>query len=372
MKKIKICFVASAAYPLIKGLPLSSIGGAELQQSIIAKRLVAEGMDVSFISFDYGQTDAEEIHGMKFYKTFRLDEGLRIFRFVYPRLFRYWRALSNANADIYYQRCAGMITGLTAFFCKTHGRKFIFAGGHDTDFIPGKEIINNPRDRILYHYGLRRADRVIVQSKTQKNLLKSNYGLDGVVVRNCMVSPKETNGIKKDVILWVSTLRSWKRPEIFLEIAKKLSAMRFVMIGGGASGEDALYKKIEKLAAQIDNVDFLGFVPFDKIDVYFERTLIFVNTSIQEGFPNTFLQSLSRGIPVATFFDPDDCINKHGIGIVAKSFDEMLEGISNAMDDRKALDDMAQRAKAYFMENHSVERILPEYIKLFEQCLSVK
>jgi glycosyltransferase involved in cell wall biosynthesis len=326
-------------------------------------------MGVSFISFDYGQPDAEEIHGMKFYKTFRLDEGLRIFRFVYPRLFRYWRALSNANADIYYQRCAGMLTGLTAFFCKTHGRKLLFAAAHDTDFLPGRELINNPRDRMLYHYGLKRADKIVVQTHRQKDLLTSAYNLDSLVIPNCLEPPYEYNDSEKDIILWVSTLRRWKRPEIFLELASKLTEFKFVMIGGKASGEDKLYEMIKSRACDIKNLEFLGFVPFDRVGKYFDRARLFVNTSTEEGFPNTFLQAFSRGIPVITFFDPDDCIHDHRLGITVNSAEELMRSVRRFMCNETRLEEIGRRSKGYFTNTHSVEVVAELYVKAFKRLI---
>ena len=110
--KPHICFVAPNAYPILAGdQDIQRVGGAEVQQVIIAKGLAGRGYRVSMICLDFGQGNQIEIDGIRVFRTFRLDEGWPVLRFVWPRLFRIWSCLKRADADIYYQRAAGMLTG---------------------------------------------------------------------------------------------------------------------------------------------------------------------------------------------------------------------------------------------------------------------
>ncbi|MEA2084467.1 MAG: hypothetical protein U9O82_09550 [Thermodesulfobacteriota bacterium] len=92
------------------------------------------------------------------------------------------RALASADADLYYQSCAGMMTGIVSWFCKRKGKKFVFRIAHDTDCIQGKQLIRFLRDRKLYEYGLRNADLVATQNDTQVNLLMRSHSIKGVRV----------------------------------------------------------------------------------------------------------------------------------------------------------------------------------------------
>ena len=69
-----ICFVAPNAFPVLAGdeqTPL--IGGAELQQVIVAKGLAQRGYPVSMICLNFGQQDQVEIDGVTVFRAFRRD-----------------------------------------------------------------------------------------------------------------------------------------------------------------------------------------------------------------------------------------------------------------------------------------------------------
>jgi len=227
---------------------------------------LGRGLDVSAVCLDYGQDDVTELEGVAIHKAYAPGEGLPVLRFIYPRLSKIWGAMKSADADVYYQRTAGMLTGLVAYFCKRYKRTFVYAGAHNTDFQPGSELIQYSRDKQFFRYGLRNADLVIAQNVRQAELLMENYGISAVQIPNCYPRPKhDENGtlLNSKDILWVSTIRDWKRPAMFMEIARKFPDHHFVMVGGAGSSvlEKQLYQRITKDAQEISNLDFAGFVP---------------------------------------------------------------------------------------------------------------
>ena len=300
-----ICFVGLDNYVLNPTIGKSYIGGESVQQSLLAKAFVSFGYHVSLVTLDVGQQDGGVIDNIKVWKTYREEAGIPVFRFLYPRITSIVRALTHADADIYYQSPAGMLTGLTAAFCRAKGRKFIHRIASDANCIPGQQLIRYWRDRKVYEYGLRRADLVAAQTVKQIRLLRNHYGLRSVPVNMVVEFPKENSNAKRDIdVLWVNNLRQVKRPELFLQLAAMLSGYRFVMIGGPCPGQDNYYQQILHKAGALGNLEFLGALPYGKINQYFARAEVFVNTSEIEGFPNSFLQAWVRGVPVVSFFDP--------------------------------------------------------------------
>jgi glycosyltransferase involved in cell wall biosynthesis len=348
---MKVCLVALNMYPMLTadyGSP--KIGGAELQQINIAKSLVAQGHDVSIVCLDHGQADGAKIGGLTVIKTFREDAGIPVFRFLHPRLTSIWSALFRADCDIYYCRAASFITGILRFFRLASGKKYVFASALDTDFMPKITSVPNFRDRLLYRFGLRGADRVLVQSDRQRVLLTTNYGLDAAVVPNFLLEPRKSLAPDaRRIILWVSTIRNRKRPLLFVRLAERFPKERFVMVGGRLPSHAALYDEVCAASRDTPNLQFLGFQPYEDVEALFDECKIFVNTSLYEGFPNTYLQAWRREIPVISFFDPDDVIRDNSLGRIVEDEDQLVM----ALDGLRGSYDRYQHVGDYYAAHHS-------------------
>jgi len=366
--KLKICFVTHNIYPvLVDQNDIKSAGGAELQQRFIGIGLKNIGYTVSYITMDVGQEELEIKNGMEIYKTHKLNEGIRGIRFLYPVLYKIWRALKKANADVYYVRCAGFLPGIVAIFCRMHKKKMIYAGAHDTDFIPSQFLMTKQYEKTLYKFGLKHADAITAQSNSQKANLWRHFKLKGELIRNFYpCHAKRRPKLEKDTILWVSTLRSWKRPMRFVRLAEKFPSEQFIMIGGrpGLSGNH-LYDEIKDSVKNLKNLQFLGFQPFKKTECYFDRCKLFVNTSDYEGFPNTFLQAWNRGIPVLSYVDPDGVILQNKLGIVVHSENDMHIALSSFLGGNTWNSDSIV---AYFNNHHS-EKVIEEYDALLRDIV---
>jgi glycosyltransferase involved in cell wall biosynthesis len=360
---MKICFVAPNIYPWLSNKSTTKAsGGAELQQVFIGKGLKKIGYDVSYISLDYGQPDKESIDSLEIYKAFKPEEGLFGVRFFYPRLYKIWKALKRTDADLYYVRTATFLPGIVSIFCKIYGKKFVYASANISDFIP--KMFRHPtvRDKMLYKYGLRTANTIIVQSEEQKRLLWENFRLNCRIIKNFYpYKSARPADIQNKFILWVATMRPWKRPSYFVKIAQAFPNETFVMIGKpGSAGNDNLFKKIQKRAQNIPNLKFLGPQPLSVTESYFDRCKIFISTSEFEGFPNTFLQAWSRGVPVISYVDPDSVIKDKHLGFVVQTQKELHETLNtflkNPQIDRESI-------LFYFKQNHS-SRVINDYDQL--------
>ena len=264
----KICFIESAAYAVLDGsIGASSTGGESVQHTLLARAFAASGWQVSMISGDFGQPDGTVVDGIQVWKTYHGSEGLPVLRFLYPRMYRSWRALKLANADIYFQSCAGVMTGLLARFVARHNRKMIFRVAHDTDCIPGEELVNLERDRRIYQYGLNRADLISAQSATQVHALEENHGLRSVEVDMAAEIPQDPDDSGRDIdVLWVNNFRDFKRPDLLLDIARQMPGIFFTMVGGKMKNEESLYDETREQALELDNVDFVGGVPYSEVN----------------------------------------------------------------------------------------------------------
>lgn len=367
-----LCFVAPRAWPVLSRDPhIKEAGGAEVQQSILARLFAARGDRVSMITLDYGQPDRAVVDGVTVYKTFRLAEGVPGLRFLHPRLSSMWRAMREVDAELYYFRSAGMWLWFVNRFCRRHGKRSIYAGASDKDFVPdiGGQM-RHPRDRWLYRRGLAQVDGIVAQNEYQRKTCRETYGREAVVIPSCYDIPAQSRAARPsprlashgDCVLWVAMIQPNKRPERFLELAARLPHRRFVMVGGPRPGCDALYEQIRARAAALPNVEFKGFQPLAQVEPWFDRARVLVNTSVFEGMPNTFLQAWARGVPTLATVDvgaPSAYTVFHDDAVAAAEIERLFA-------DEVHWRARANACRAYFDGKYAPESVLAHYDAFFE------
>jgi glycosyltransferase involved in cell wall biosynthesis len=370
--KPHICFVAPHAWPVLSGnTDIRVVGGAEVQQSILARMLARAGYRVSMICLDFGQASVVEIDGVTVIKAHLPDAGLPVLRFIHPRLTGIWQAMRRVDADIYYQRSTAMLTGVVAFFCRMHGKRSIYAGASDSDFIPGQQIIRYRRDRWLFECGLRAVDQVVVQNTMQQRLCRENYGREAALIPSCYELPADTRHHVGKYALWVGVLRRAKRPELFLELARRLPLHHFVMIGGSGAdpGDDIYFERMRNLAADLANVEFTGFLPLAQVEPYFNQARVFVNTSEYEGMPNTFLQAWSRGVPTVAFVDTGSRLRSEPVYRIIQSVEEAVTEVERLFSEDIHHRHASSRCREYFIETHGAAGVLTHYQSLLDRLV---
>lgn len=325
-----ICFVGLSNLPLLaREYASHPAGGAELQQTLLARALARLGWRVSMVVGDYGQLDEQVWDGIKTYKAYGPHEGIPVVRSLHPRWAKLHAALRRADADIYYTSCAGRQLAQVALFARGRGRKIVFRVASDTDCDPHTLLVRYWHDRVLYRWGLTHADLVLTQTSSQQRALMHNFDRDSRMVESLLEGSGRCMPLaERDIgVLWVGNLRPLKRPHLFLDTAARLPRLSFHMIGGPMPGTQRLYEQVRLRAASLANVTFHGFVPQHQVGSYFERARVFASTSEIEGFPNTYLQAWSRGTPVVAFLDPEGLLAQHRLGALVSGADALRDAI---------------------------------------------
>ncbi|MCK4538569.1 MAG: glycosyltransferase family 4 protein [Candidatus Krumholzibacteria bacterium] len=236
----------------------------------------------------------------------------------------------------------------------------------------------------LYRHGILSADAIIAQTEKQRGLLKENLGVDSILIRNGIplatdidpplpTHPSDFSGsgarTQRPGFLWVGSFRRRKRPELFLELARRIPDASFTIIGGG--GDDPAYhEEIVREIAALENVDYPGFMKPGDIDRYYSKAYAYVNTSTLEGFPNTYLHSWRYGVPVLTIeIDPDSLIENNGIGACTGDLEGLVSSARRLLDDPEERSSMSSRSIDYVRKNHDIRDKADQYITLFNDLL---
>ncbi|MCD6043908.1 MAG: glycosyl transferase group 1 [Burkholderiales bacterium] len=362
---LSFCFVAPYAWPVLaRDASLGIVGGAEVQQCILARLLARQGARVSMITLDFGQPQRAEVDGIVVHKTFRPHEGVPVLRFVHPRLTATWRALAAVDADVYYLRSASMLAGVIDEFCRHRRKRSIYAAASDADFDPQLGQIRFARDRWLYRRGLARVDRIVVQNEAQREACRRHFGREAVLIPSCYELPEKTAIENKDEILWVGRMERGKRPELALEVARRLPHRRFVLVGGEAHGEDAdagYYAGVCARGRALGNVEMTGFLPLAQVERRFDGARVLLNTSVYEGMPNTFLQAWARGVPTVATVDVGAPVYP-----VVPDADAAAAEIERLFAEPAHWQGASRRCREHFEQNHSTGAVMQQYLQLLE------
>ena len=103
-------------------------------------------------------------------------------------------------------------------------------------------------------------------------------------------------GVKRPYVLYCAVLEERKRPDIFLEIAKRMPDINFVMVGGFHSKTEA--EKYLRIASSLSNVKYVGRQSRSTVRDLMAGAEALVFPSEVEGLPLTVLEALSMGLPV--------------------------------------------------------------------------
>lgn len=359
-----ICIVNFNAYSLFNSKSAAPLGGAELNMYLISQ-FFKKKMKVSLVTGDWGQGSLEKRKGVSIYK------GVKFAGSYIIELIRFWRILKKINADIYLSSGAGPEVGVLAIFCKAKKKRYVYRTASDID-VDGSYIkIEGFFRGLLFEYGLKHADTIVVSVYKHKAMIQKKY--PNIVLKIVYIPLAIPNVVvrrqkEKDTVLWVSRCVSMKNPDIFLDIAEHFPYQTFVLICPRQPQESELYDHIKDRAGNIKNVIFHEFVPFTKIGSFFAEAKIFVNTSDYEGFTLTLLQSGVAGTPVAYLnVDPDDVIAKFKLGVFANgNFQRLIDGLRLLLSDQYIWNNRSRSITQYVKKNHDFYNVGRQWIELME------
>src|SRR5437660_8702197 len=290
MSKTSLCFVSPTAYPVLSGQPhLGQIGGADVQQALVARELARRGYDISFVTYDHGQPDGMDCAGVQVFKMCRPRAGLPAVRFLHPAWTSLWHAMTRANASVYYQRTAACETGQCALWCRLNRRRFIFAVASDTDCDPRDTSLGTHLDRWLFRAGIRLADRVIAQTRSQYARLRGGFGLEPVLIGSCgaeptdAMKPADFSAARARRLLWIGRISPKKGFELLLDFAGAAPEFVFDVVTDTRTNSDYA-KRLLAHARMLPNIAVHGQMPPARTAEFYDRAGLFTCTSLVEGF----------------------------------------------------------------------------------------
>lgn len=233
-----------------------------------------------------------------------------------------WGAI---DADVYVAFGANDATAELARFCAAHGSAFILSIASDRAF--DSIVCEGSAARDAYgvagHYhwfAMHHATAVVVQTERQQAAFRAMHQREATLIRNPApaipaMAPRTMprNGGR---LLWIGRVDPNKRHDEALLLASALPHRPMLMVCNGIAAFGADH--IKQIESALPNVRIADQVALQDTNGLFTFSDLLVNTSVVEGFPNTFLQAGKYGIPVVSMtVDPDQMLSRHGCGAVA-------------------------------------------------------
>jgi len=86
-----------------------------------------------------------------------------------------------------------------------------------------------------------------------------------------------------------------------------------------------------------------------------------MNTSVSEGFPNTFTQAWLRRTPVLSLsFDPDSILANNAVGRISGDIGTLATDIREVISERRLRKKIGGTAKEHAIKNHSIETVVDQ------------
>ncbi|MBI9034846.1 MAG: glycosyltransferase family 4 protein [Bacteroidales bacterium] len=402
--KPKICIVAPWAYPLFHPENNGHFGGWEVRMALIARELACRGnFIVNMVVGDHGQPHVEKLENIHFYSwRWREIWGIPLQEKVDLTLENIWWRIrfpfrsqleggqvgnycitpdmisvyDEIDADIYTVPGNSQFSGELAFYCKQRRKKYVFLAGSDMDCYP--ELKTEPTKMDIYSvphslktYAIENATIHLVQNEWQSRTLKQVFDRESQIIRNPIdLAKKYPRSKNPKSVLWVGKSdERVKRPSQLFELARRLPDVPFMMILN--KGLPETHELCLQEVRNIPNIELIERVPFEEIERHYAAARLLVNTSVFEGFPNTFLQAAKYGVPiVATDVDPGAMLSYHHCGICCKGdFEKFVKSVERFMDDNEFYKQYSDTIEKYVRSYHDKDLVISQYEKAFNELL---
>ena len=365
-RKIRICFVQAFAYAVFNPKSSAKIGGAEVDLYNIAIELAKDKrFDVYFLVADFGQNQLEIYNNIKIVKGHSQEKSILNYFLAF---FIFYKRLIQINADIYFTANLSKYVGFTNLFCKISNKIHIHRTEHQHQVnknIILKHIKKGHSRYLLFLLGYMNVDHIVVQNEEDREMLKKTFKYPSNVIRNSYPIQK-INNKNKNFILWVARSEKWKRPELFIKLSKAFHNEQFIMIMPMADNP-IFFEYIKNEAKKVKNLQFIPGVPFSEVEDYYRNAMVFVNTSLSEGFPNSFNQAMNSSTPLLSLsINPDNFIQEHNVGLFChNNFNELRGNLERLLNDTELWNTYSENAYKLVFNEMNIKKSIKKWKKIF-------
>jgi glycosyltransferase involved in cell wall biosynthesis len=259
--------------------------------STLLRACVEYNQNIEFHSFSNPQSDEDVTNGDKFWKLPNLHKINKL-------------SMVTNRYDIIHTASYSHANYIAAITAKIRG-------GGRTKFLNTMNLEQQPQHSICwkrYHRVINWVDGFVAVSEAVAKDIRERVPSKfmGVIpngfdedffdpgITDHFILPSEIQNLKpKSFVLTVSAIEPRKRPDIFIDLAKRLPEIQFVWAGASLPTGEQFLKEMRNLP----NVIWLNGVSRRVIRALLKNALVFLFPSDREGLPLALIEALGMGLP---------------------------------------------------------------------------
>lgn len=296
-------------------------GGSEVYIHEIAKRFIKSGYSVTLFCGNDGKSSRYEI-----------VDGIEVVRrggfyFVYFWAFLYYIFRFKNKYDTLID-CENGIPFFTPLYARKRTFCLVFHVHQEVfrrSLIGPLAWIAMFLEKRLMPKVYRNINFITISDSSKKDMVKLGLNKNKINIIEPGVNLKKFKPGKKSsqpLVLYLGRLKFYKRVDVFIKMAKKvvkkIPGVKFIIAGEGE--EMKRLKNLVKKLSLGSNLDFTGRVSEDKKIRLYQKSWVFVNPSLMEGWGITTIEANACGTPVVASDVPGlrDSLGDSAGGYLAK------------------------------------------------------
>jgi glycosyltransferase involved in cell wall biosynthesis len=369
---MRICFVTPEVFAW------GYHGGFGFLTRTLGRELARRGHEVSVVTPRRGeQREVEEIDGMTVYGFDAHGDRPHPLQAVASRLdsLRYYR---EAEADVYHSQAVSYNTVAAqratpdAFHAITFQDPYDLGEWRRISLVdPRYRLTPVFRSRLILENRVlagacRRADSLYAQARLLVERAVRLFRLDkipGILPNPVEIPEGFMRKANEPTVCFLGRWDPQKRVEIFFELAREFSDVRFIAMG--RSNDAASDARLRRACRGIPNLLCPGFVSEGEKSRILEGSWALVNTSVREALPVSFLEALAHEAVIVSGEDPDRLTSRYGYRVE----DSDYAGALRSMLEDGGRRERGRRGRRHVELNHELGMVVDRHEEVYEGLL---
>ncbi len=294
----------------IDGAPLHDpslpavFGGAEVDLYLLANLFLELGHEVHVLVRRLEGKASRNIGGIRLHPLWPRGQAARSpFHFA-----AIYRRIAQIKPELLMCELISDFSAVAGLYARWSRTPMIYRAANKRDWL----LVQDPgqygwRDRLIFKATLAGLGHYVAQTEEQRSVLSTLLPEQRLRILPNFHPPQQVvipEFGERRGILWVGHLTKVKQPMRLVELARLLPEIPFTVIAPTTASSEQTESR--EAIQRLENVHLVDSVPFHEIQACYNRARILLNTSLSEGFPNTFIHAMNGETPIAAVnINPD-------------------------------------------------------------------